>query len=409
MKKFSWILILLAVGALLSCPNPASSPAKAWVVSTIAGSITLGHRDGTDGLAARFNRPEGVAVDAAGNVYVADRGNNRIRKLAPNAEKTSYTVSTIAGDGTAGHRDGPGIEPDPDTDPDTDTGAQFNQPTGVAVDSSGNLYVADRSNHRIRKLTKSESGGNVTYAVSAIPGDGTTAQFNKPTGVAVDAAGNVYVADTENHRIRKLTKSESGGNVTYTVDTIAGSDQGSIYYGTADGQGTSARFYKPRGMAVDAAGNVYVADRGNNRIRKLTKSESGGIVTYTVDTIAGSSTPGHRDGRGTSAQFKNPYGVAVDAAGNLYVADTENRRIRMLTKSGSGESARYTVSTIAGPVSTVCNTGRTKNECPSGYVDSTGSAARFSLVYDVATDSAGKNLYVADAISNHRIRKIVHP
>jgi len=151
-----------------------------------------------------------VAVDAAGNLYVADKDNNRIRKLTPNAEKTSYTVSTIAGDGTAGHRDGPGIEPDPDPDPDTDTGARFNQPHGMATDSSGNLYVASYVNHRIRKLKPNEE--KTSYTVSTIAGSAqgfangavTSAQFSNPHDVAVDAAGSVYVADFTNNRIRKI-------------------------------------------------------------------------------------------------------------------------------------------------------------------------------------------------------------
>ena len=202
------------------------------------------------------------------------------------------TVSTLAGS-TYGYTDGTG------------TSAQFNNPIGVAVDGAGNVYVADRYNHRIRKITTSgvvstlAGSGTSGYA----DGTGTSAQFSNPTGVAVDGAGNVYVADQVNHRIRKITTSG-------VVSTLAGSGTS----GYTDGTGTSAQFNYPTGVAVDGAGNVYVADQGNHRIRKITTS---GVVS----TLAGSGTSGYTDGTGTSAKFSYPTGVAVDGAGNVYVAD----------------------------------------------------------------------------------------
>ena len=330
------------------------------MVSTLAGS-TYGYTDGT-GTSAKFYNPTGVAVDGAGNVYVADYANHSIRKIT-----TSGVVSTLAGSGTYGYTDGTG------------TSAKFDSPTGVAVDGAGNVYVADESNHSIRKITfcaettetitanvcdtyTSPSGRHtwfgtgiykdtipnaagcdsiltINLTVIATPivtvstlagsgtsgytdGTGTSAQFKYPTGVAVDGAGNVYVADQLNHRIRKITTSG-------VVSTLAGSGTS----GYADGTGTSAKFDYPIGVAVDGAGNVYVADGSNQRIRKITTS---GVVS----TLAG-STYGYTDGTGTSAKFTSPTGVAVDGAGNVYVADESNHRIRKITTSG-------VVSTLAG-------------------------------------------------------------
>jgi sugar lactone lactonase YvrE len=276
-------------------------------VDTLAGRGTAAYLDG-QGMSARFNTPTGVAVDSAGTVYVADDGNHRIRKITPGG-----TVSTLAGSGTAGYAEGTG------------TSAQFNQPRGVAVDSAGNVYVADDGNHRIRKITP---GGTVSTLAGSgtagyAEGTGTNAQFNNPRGIAVDSAGNVYVGDQMNHRIRKITP---GG----TVSTLAGTGT----YGNVDGPGTSAKFNRPYGVAVDSAGNVYVAGNINQRIRKITPDG-------TVSTLAGSGTLGYLDGPGSSAQFNQPRGVAVDSAGNVYVADTYNNLIRKITfVSVSGISGR---------------------------------------------------------------------
>jgi sugar lactone lactonase YvrE len=320
-------------------------------VTTLAGSGAAAFLD-QQGTAAKFKYPPGVAVDSAGNVYVADSDNNRIRKITPSGD-----VTTLAGSGTRGFADGNG------------TNAQFNDPYGVAVDSAGNVYVADTTNHRIRKITP--SGLVTTLAGSGTSGfadgNGTNAQFNDPSGVAVDSAGFVYVADLLNNRIRKITPS---GLVT----TLAGSGEKRF----ADGNGTAAKFNKPYGVAVDSAGFVYVADFNNNRVRKITP---GGIVT----TFAGSGTSGFADGNGTNAQFNFPIGLAVDSAGNVYVADTTNHRIRKITPSGD-------VTTLAGSGT-------------SGFADGNGTNAQFNNPSGVAVDSAG-NVYVADRI-NHRIRKIL--
>jgi VCBS repeat-containing protein len=266
-------------------------------VTTLAGSGTAGFNDGT-GMGAQFNLPVGVAVDSSGNVYVADSSNHRIRKI-----DSDGVVSTLAGSGTAGSVDGTG------------TAAQFNSPWGVAVDSSGNVYVVDRVNFNIRKITP---GGVVTTLAGYAnrkgkdDGTGTEALFDAPTGAAVDSSGNVYVADTLNHNIRKITPAG-------VVSTFAGSGTA----GSADGTGTAAQFHYPCGVAVDSSGNVYVADMENHNIRKITPA---GVVS----TFAGSGTSGYGDGTSTAAQFNNPTGVAVDSAGNVYVADSKNYRIRKI-------------------------------------------------------------------------------
>lgn len=264
-------------------------------------------------------------------------------------------VSTLAGSGSAGYADGAGAV------------AQFDHPYGVAVDVSGNLYVADGNNNRIRKITP--VGGVSTLAGSGIAGSvddtGTAAQFNIPYGTAVDASGNVYVTDFESDLIRKVT---SNG----VVSTLAGSTKG-----FSNGSGTAAQFNSPTGIAVDASGNVYVADYENHCIRKIT---SGGVVS----TLAGSGTPGFADGAAASAQFYYPVGVAVDASGNVYVADLNNNRIRKVTSGG-------VVSTLAG-------------NGAEGFVDGNGAVAEFNSPQGIAVDTNG-NVYVGDR-SNNCIRKI---
>jgi sugar lactone lactonase YvrE len=262
-------------------------------------------------------------------------------------------VSTLAGSGVNSYGDGTG------------TSSGFSAPNSVTIDSAGNVYVADSSNYRIRKITS--AGVVSTFAGSGtstyLDATGTSAGFNSPYGIAVDSAGNVYVGDTNNHRIRKIT---SAGVVT----TLAGSGVASY----ADGTGTNAGFNTPGGIAVDSAGNVYVADQTNNRIRKIT---SGGVVT----TLAGSGTGTYLDATGTNAGFKIPKGVAIDSVGNVYVTDWNNSRIRKIDTSG-------VVTTFAG----------------GGSGDGTGTNAGFSGVFGIAVDSVG-NIYVADTGIN-RIRKI---
>jgi sugar lactone lactonase YvrE len=340
----------LIAAALLVDTSFLAATAHAQDVTTLAGSGASGSADGT-GSAASFNLPFGVAVDGGGNVYVADFMNHKIRMVTPGG-----AVTTFAGTGVPGSTDGPAST------------ASFNGPFGVALDGAGNVYVADKGNSKIRKITP---GGVVTtFAGSGVPGHadgtGTAASFYQPNGVAVDGGGNVYVGDTVNQKIRKVTP---GGVVT----TLAGSGSP----GSADGTGTAASFYFPEGVAVDQGGNVYVGDYLNCKIRKITPE---GVVT----TLAGSGSGGGSDGAGTIAKFNGPSGVAVDGRGNVYVADNGNSKIRKITPRGF-------VTTLAG-----------SNQ--PGSADGIGTAASFNRPFGVAVDGSG-TVYVADTYGN-KIRTI---
>jgi sugar lactone lactonase YvrE len=315
-------------------------------VTTVAGEGSSGYEDGFAVL-SRLNSPNDVAVDASGKIYVADQNNHRIRLV------DGTTLSTFAGTGQAGFADGAAL-----------TTARFDVPYGVAVDSGGAVYVADRDNNRIRKI----AGGQVT----TFAGTGTAglqngaaaqAQLDHPCGLTVDAAGVVYVADRGNNVVRKI----AGGQVT----TLAGSGTA----GLLDGAAAQAQFDAPYTVAVDSSGAVYVADLFNHRIRKI----AGGQVT----TIAGSGTgPGFADGPAGSSQLAYPVGLAVDSAGTVYFAS--NERVRAIS---------------AGAVSTLAGTGT------AGWQDGAAAQAQFNSPHGLAL-GAGGSIYVADR-SNHRIRMIL--
>jgi hypothetical protein len=325
--------------------------------STLAG-LALGLSGAAEGAesAARMMYPRGAAVDIAGNVFVADTGNQTIRKVTP-----AGVVTTLAGlAGQGGSADG------------TNTGARFSAPVALAVDAAGNLYVADAgTNNTIRKITPAGvvttlAGLAGTYG--STNGTSNTARFSNPSGVALDGATNVYVADTENDLIRKITPA----GVVTTLAGFAG------HPGSADGTNAGAQFYRPAGVAVDTAGNVYVADGFSHTIRKVTPA---GVVT-TLAGLAGSQ--GGADGTNSAARFTYPHGIAIDSSNSLYVADYGNHTIRMINPAGN-------VSTLAGFAGS------------GGGADDKGPFAQTFFPYGVAVDAAG-NVYVADTF-NSSIRK----
>ncbi|HUA23411.1 MAG TPA: NHL repeat-containing protein, partial [Steroidobacteraceae bacterium] len=326
------------------------------MVSTLAGSGSPGFTNGT-GTAAKFDGPAGVARDSSGNLYVADSTNNVIRKVT-----SAGVVTTFAGTGTQGSANGNAL-----------TQAEFNGPSGVVVDSAGNVYVVDENNSEIRLINT--SGVVSTFAGSTTighaDGTGTSASFTAPEGIAMDSSGNLWVTDSGNNEIREIT---TPGAV---VTTVAGSY---LTTGHANGNGTAASFNEPIGIAVDSSGNLYVADHNNNEIRKITSS-------FAVSLFAGSSagTSGSINGTGNNASFSGPFGVTIDSLGNLFVTDANNHEIRMLTPSA-------VVTTYAGSTT-------------PGNVNGAASTAEFHYPFGITVDSSG-NLYIGDYY-NDEIREIV--
>ncbi len=389
------------------------------IINTVAGDGTMGYSgDNGQATAAELWTPMGLAMDASGNLYIADADNHRIRKM--NAGGTIYTV---VGTGIAGFSG----------DTEAATSAQLWRPTGVAVDTAGNLYIADYFNQRIREVTFSDGVINTVAGIGTIgfSGDGgsaTSAQFNYPLSVAVDGQGNLLIADSYNFRIRKMT---TGG----AINTVAGI--GTQGFSGDGGPATKAAFALPMGLAVDASGNVFIADFANQRVREVT---SNGVI----QTVAGIGNQGFSGdgGAATSAEFHLPTDVALDATGNLFIADSGNFRIRKVTSGGvvstiagngtpgfKGNSTQATSAELYGPAGMATDAAgnlfladylnqRVFKVTPGGAISTVAgngtqgfsgdggpaTSAQLNEPWGIAVDAAG-NLFIADLV-NHRIRKV---
>lgn len=345
MRKIFWIIFLLCCFSSL----------KGQVVVTVAGIVeTVGDQDGEALGEATFNNPHGIAVDAYGRVYIADRWNHRIRMLDTKTGK----VSTLAGTGSIGQTNGSGDV------------AQFHSPWGIACDSIGNVYVADTKNQLIRKIDTagivSTVAGSGTFGV--VDGPSPVAKFADPTGITLDEEGNLYVCDHVAHTIRKISK-------TGFVSTISGK---AFEEGDVDGPGSIARFNRPYGIELDFDGNIVIADEWNHKIRRVTPDG-------TATTIAGSGSLGSSDGPTTSAGFNYPWDVVVDRDGVIYVMDGYNYVMRKIEGTE--------VSTFVGEAGV------------SGAQDGVGSEASFSGATTLCMEHRTGDIYVGDAF-NELIRKV---
>jgi sugar lactone lactonase YvrE len=333
------------------------------IINTVAGISTgaAGYTgDGAAATSAELNGPFGVALDGAGNLYIADSGNSRVREVTV----ANGIINTVAGNGTYGYSGDGGAA----------TSAKISAPYGVALDTNGNLYIADSNNSVIRKVASgviaTVAGNGIGYAGDGGPATGALIKY--AYGAAVDASGDLYIADAANNRIRKVATNG-------TITTVAGT--GTAGYSGDGGPATSAELNGPAGVLVDGAGNLYISDTGNSRVREV-------VANGTIATVAGNGTAAFSGDKGpaTSASLSFPYGLAMDTAGNLYIADTYNSVIRKVATNG-------TITTVAG------------DNVP-GYSGDGGSptAAQLDFPYGLAVDGSG-NLYIADS-SNNRIREV---
>lgn len=271
-----------------------SSVLKAQIITTVAGGFVA---EGATATSAAMS-VSSVAIDTGGNKYIADSYNHRIRKIS----KTGI-ITTIAGNGIQGYTG----------DSSAATAATLNTPSFVTLDAKGNIYIVDKGNNVVRKIAAT------TGIITTVAGNGII-KLNAPAGVAVDAAGNLYIADQGNNRIRKVS-------TTQTYSTVAGN--GVASYGGDGGKATSTSINAPSAVAVDAASNIYIADYGNNRIRKVD-------INGTISTIVGNGTAGYSGdgGLATTAKIFSPKSISLDALGNIYIVDFGNNRIRKVETNG---------------------------------------------------------------------------
>ena len=315
MQRLSIIRGRFGILASLILAMTISLPAAAGTITTVAGNGTAGF-SGDGGLAtnAGLAYPSSVAVDTAGNFSIADLLNQRVRRV----DAATGIITTVAGNGSFGFSGDGGLA----------TNASLAFPSSVAVDAAGNVFIADVSNQRIRRVDAATGiittvAGNGTFGFSGDGGLAIDASLNDPIGVAVDSAGNLFIADTFNQRIRRVDAA------TGIITTVAGN--GTFGFSGDGGLATDASLSRPTAAALDSAGNLFIADQSNQRVRRVDAAT--GIMT----TVAGDGTFGYAGdgGLATDACLKNPAGVAVDSAGNLFIADQSNHRIRHVEGSGT--------------------------------------------------------------------------
>lgn len=345
-------------------------------IATIAGSSTSGYSgDGGAATSAKLYYPSGIAVDGSGNVYFADQGNHRIRKITA----STGVITTIAGTGTFGFSGDGGAA----------TSAMINNPVGVAVDGSGNVYFSDQYNQRIRKINASTGNistiaGTGTYSYSGDGGAATSATFQNPAGIRIDASGNIYIADLFNHVVRKITAS------TGVISTIAGT--GTAGFSGDGAAATSANLNYPTDVSFDDSANLYISVQYSHRIRKVSAS------TGYISSVAGTGTAGYSGdgGPATAAQINYPTGIATDGGGNIYIADRENHRIRFVCNYTLIPSVVSPVNYCVGATATALTaSGSTSLKWYSSATGGTGS----TTAPTPSTASAGTTTYYVASVS----------
>jgi hypothetical protein len=366
MKTCKNIHCFFAVGVALAVA-PLAAPAQTYTWSTIAGlaGTPAGNVDGT-GSAARFSAPFGVAVDGIGNVLVADSLNKVIKKLTPVG--TNWSVAAVLGGyKNSGNQDGVG------------TNAAFSLPVGLGCGGPALFYLVDSDVHYLKQITLTGGGWSVT-TLDRQNGGGLGGGFDpKPTAVAMDSAGTAYVAMKGAHAVFVVTQQ----GVNWEVPTVIGVGTGGTTGGSVEGTNKTARFNAPQGIGVDGAGNVYVADTGNNTIRKIVHVPF--TTNWVTSKIAGlAGIPGFYDGTNGGALFNGPNGLAVDAAGTIFVADANNNAIRKMTPEGTN----WVVTTIGGHLNG-----------SFGSDDGVGTTASFYHPAGIAVDNTGR-LFVCDYLNN---------